>query len=55
MIEFLAISLLLIELSGTYVRFRKQSRDDEVMERRGEEEEEEKERRRRRRRIGSIQ
>lgn len=43
MIEFLTISLLLIQLSGTYVRFRKQSRDDEVTERRGEVEEVEKE------------
>jgi len=43
MIEFLTISLLLIELSGTYVRFRKQSRDDEVTERRGEKEEEKEE------------
>lgn len=43
MIEFLTISLLLIQLSGTYVRFRKQSRDDEVTERRGEEEVEKEE------------
>jgi len=43
MIEFLTISLLLIVLSGTYVRFRKQSRDDEVTERRGEKKEKEKE------------